>query len=372
MLIDPRQAAAFGAVLVAGLLFLQFAHRRARFILPWAAGWLFVALEQTPAGGRWAAGLSQACATAAAALFFWSADLFRQTHFVDRWHLRWLAPLGAWLLFAPLAFGPAAAVVPGNLAAAAMLAATGSLYAAVLLERRMVGAGLIAFVLLGLAIADLTTAFVTMRGAAGAVALPLLLLRVILYACCALGVHLLVFEDMTYELTVANRHLETAQQELLRAAITDPLTGCHNRRFFDQVIDRELRRHERFGLPLSLLFIDLDRFKSINDTLGHEAGDEVLRYVASFLRQHIREADYIFRLGGDEFLVLITCSAAEARRKAAALKHALDTAPEAVDLPPGLGLSIGAIEVPPRTTDIGPVIDEADRLMYADKGRHYS
>ena len=122
--------------------------------------------------------------------------------------------------------------------------------------------------------------------------------------------HLLIFEDMTYELRVINRRLEAAQAELMQAAITDPLTGCHNRRFLEQVMDRELQRHARFGLPLSLLFIDLDRFKSINDTIGHEAGDEVLRYVARFLRQHIREADYIFRWGGDEFLVLITCRAA--------------------------------------------------------------
>ena len=81
-------------------------------------------------------------------------------------------------------------------------------------------------------------------------------------------------------------------------------------------MDRELQRHDRFKLPLSLLFIDIDRFKAVNDTLGHEAGDRVLHYVARFLKRHIREADYVFRWGGDEFLVLITCSEDEARRKA--------------------------------------------------------
>ena len=78
-------------------------------------------------------------------------------------------------------------------------------------------------------------------------------------------------------------------------------------------MDRELQRHARFKLPLSLLFIDVDRFKAVNDALGHEAGDRVLRYVSRFLKRHIREADYVFRYGGDEFLVLITCTAAEAR-----------------------------------------------------------
>jgi diguanylate cyclase (GGDEF)-like protein len=133
-------------------------------------------------------------------------------------------------------------------------------------------------------------------------------------------------------------------------------------------MDRELQRHARFKLPLSLLFIDIDRFKAINDTLGHDAGDRVLQYVATFLKHHIREADYVFRWGGDEFLVLITCIGDEALRKATALKAAFDAAPEAVDLPPGIGLSIGWSEVPEGTTDLIPLITEADERMYVDKG----
>jgi diguanylate cyclase (GGDEF)-like protein len=133
-------------------------------------------------------------------------------------------------------------------------------------------------------------------------------------------------------------------------------------------MDRELQRHARFKLPMSLLFIDIDRFKAVNDLLGHEAGDRVLQYVARFLRSHVREADYVFRYGGDEFLVMITCAAEEARRKAAALKAAFDAAPEAASLPPGIGLSVGSIEVPEGTTDLMPLVREADRRMYEDKG----
>ena len=154
---------------------------------------------------------------------------------------------------------------------------------------------------------------------------------------------------------------------MLQASITDPRTGCHNRRFLEQVMDRELQRHARFNLPLSLLFIDVDRFKAVNDALGHEAGDRVLQYVSRFLRRHIREADYVFRYGGDEFLVLITCTGAEAQYKAALLKTTFDAAPEAADLPPGIGLSVGSIEVPGGTTDLTPLIHEADRRMYEDK-----
>src|SRR5258705_9275627 len=196
-----------------------------------------------------------------------------------------------------------------------------------------------------------------------------LLVNAVLYSLGMLGMHLLVFEDMTYELRITNRRLEAVREELLQAAITDPLTGCQNRRFLDQVTDRELQRHSRFNLPLALLFIDVNRFKAVNDTLGHEAGDRVLQYVARFLKRHIREADYVFRYGGDEFLVLITCVGAEALKKAAALKTAFDSAPEAVELPPGIGLSVGSIEVPEGTTNLLPLVNAADARMYADKGR---
>src|SRR5256885_15710283 len=140
--------------------------------------------------------------------------------------------------------------------------------------------------------------------------------------------------------------LGAARGELRGGSTPDPLPVPHTRRFLEQVMYRELQRHRRFNLAMSLLFIDIDRFKAINDSLGHDAGDRVLQYVARFLKRHIREADYVFRWGGDEFLALITCAADEARRKAAMLKSNFDAAPEAVELPPGIGLSVGSIEVP--------------------------
>jgi predicted signal transduction protein with EAL and GGDEF domain len=77
----------------------------------------------------------------------------------------------------------------------------------------------------------------------------------------------------------------------------------------------------------------------------------------------------VFRWGGDEFLVLITCGGDEARRKVAALKSAFDAAHEAVELPSGIGLSVGWIEVPPGTADLAPLVAQADALMYRDKQR---
>ena len=375
--ISPRRSAAFGAVIVAGLLLLQYAHRRKPFILLWASGWLLIAPAMlliargydTGAAAHVAVGLSQFLGICTATLFFWSADLYRQTRFVRPARLRILVLVGGWFLLAPLALGPVAVLTPGYLIAAILLAGAGAMYAAVLIERRMIGAGLVAFVLLGLGVSNLTAAVVVPRMlATGQFTFEILVVNAVLYTFGALGIHQLVFEDMTYELRMTNRRLEAVREELLQAAITDPLTGCHNRRFLEQVMDRELQRHARFQLPLSLLFIDVDRFKQINDTLGHEAGDRVLQYVSRFLRRYIREADYVFRWGGDEFLVLITCGAEEAARKAAVLKASFDAAPEAVELPPGIGLSVGWAEVPPGTEDLLPLVKEADERMYADKG----
>ena len=320
---------------------------------------------------RVAYGLSQFLGVCTTVLFLWSADVYRQTGFIQPRRLKVLIPIGLWFVLSPMVVGIGGVLVPGYVASAVILVGAGSMYAAVLLERRMIGAGLVAFVLFGLAISNLTTAFAISRvlDSGQYFLFEILLLDAVLYAVGAFGIHLLVFEDMTYELRTTNRRLEAAREELLHAAITDPLTGCHNRRFLEQVMDRELQRHTRFNLPLSLLFIDVDRFKAINDSLGHEAGDRVLQYVARFLKRHIREADYIFRWGGDEFLVLITCTGEEARRKAAILKAAFHAAPEAMELPPGIGLSVGWTEVPPGTTDLNPLVREADERMYQDKGR---
>ena len=375
--ISPRRSAAFGATIVAVLLLLQYAHRRKPFILVSAAGWLLIAPAmlliargyERGTAAHVAVGLSQFLGICTATLFFWSADLYRQTRFVRRARLRILIVIGAWFMLAPLVLGPASVLTPGYLISAILLAAAGAMYGAVLIERRMIGAGLVAFVLLGLGASNLTTAFVVPRMlATGQFTFEILVVNAVLYTFGALGIHQLVFEDMTYELRLTNRRLEAAREELLQAAITDPLTGCHNRRFLEQVMDRELQRHERFHLPLSMLFIDIDQFKQINDTLGHEAGDRVLQYVSRFLKRHIREADYVFRWGGDEFLVLITCGAEEAARKAAALRASFDAAPEAVELPPGTGLSVGWAEVPPGTEDLLPLVKEADERMYADTG----
>ena len=99
--------------------------------------------------------------------------------------------------------------------------------------------------------------------------------------------------------------MERMQAQLLSHAITDPLTGAFNRRHMDTCLREAIERHGRTGSPASLILVDIDHFKSLNDRLGHAAGDEVLKAVVDRIRVHCRKADRLFRLGGEEFLLLL-------------------------------------------------------------------
>ena len=103
-------------------------------------------------------------------------------------------------------------------------------------------------------------------------------------------------------------------------AMRDPLTGFFNRRMMDQVVPREIERAYRYHRDLSLVMLDIDAFKAINDQEGHQAGDNVLRGFSQCIRQMVRASDFVYRYGGDEFLILLpeTCSA-EAREMLARL-----------------------------------------------------
>jgi diguanylate cyclase (GGDEF)-like protein len=195
----------------------------------------------------------------------------------------------------------------------------------------------------------------------------LLAVNIVINMFVALGIFVLVFEDMTDELRRANRNLADANEEVKRLAITDPLTGCHNRRFFEEIERREIQRHRRYGAPLSIVFADVNHFKRFNDTMGHETGDRILTTIGAFLRRQVRESDYVIRWGGDEFLILLTCGYGEAQRKAAELKVAFERERVAGSLPDGLGLSIGVASAPVDADSLAATIREADSRMYQDK-----
>lgn len=99
--------------------------------------------------------------------------------------------------------------------------------------------------------------------------------------------------------------IQASEEALAELALQDSLTGLANRRAFDGALDDMWSRHQRFGEPGALLAIDLDHFKQVNDTYGHAAGDEVLRSVASVMRHCLRPSDKVFRVGGEEFSVLL-------------------------------------------------------------------
>lgn len=99
--------------------------------------------------------------------------------------------------------------------------------------------------------------------------------------------------------------LRRRSKAMERAALTDVLTGLNNRRFFDEVLKEYLAEFSRIGQPVGLMILDLDHFKSINDTYGHDVGDEVLRAVSRCLQELTRYHDVLARLGGEEFGIVV-------------------------------------------------------------------
>ena len=179
--------------------------------------------------------------------------------------------------------------------------------------------------------------------------------------------HLLIFEDLIEELRAAAADLAASRDDMKAMAVTDPLTRCYNRRLLYEIAEHELEQHRRYNLPLSLLYLDIDHFKAINDTRGHHTGDEVLKTLGAILRELTRQADFVFRWGGDEFLVLLSASEPEARNKAKRIRQAFLESMIVGNLPDGVDVSIGVVPVPPDTKDFDPLIDQADREMYRRK-----
>jgi diguanylate cyclase (GGDEF)-like protein len=377
--VNPRGAAAFGALILATLLVGLFAYRRRTYILQWASGWLLIAISLALLSRGWSVvllgrvvvGVAQLLHVGAGLLFLLSADNFRQVPRFNPKDAWYLLPVALWFTLAPLALGVSSVVVPGYVLSMALYGVAAAAYILLLKRTRLVGAGIIgvSFLLITLVHAWLahqgTQNPATWDSRALAALIPVSLLSL----TAGLGMHVLVFEDITWELRQTNRRLEAAHVELEQLVITDPLTGCYNRRFFLEVINREVQRHRRYNTPLSVMFVDVDHFKDVNDTLGHEAGDAALKLVADFLRRHVREADFLFRWGGDEFLLLLTCTEAEAASKGVDLRAAFAESSKDRPYPQGFGLSIGAAELPPDRSDFLSVIKDADARMYREKMR---
>ncbi len=155
-------------------------------------------------------------------------------------------------------------------------------------------------------------------------------------------------------------------EEMRTMADRDPLTGVANRRSFDARLELEVKRAQRTNDPLSLLLLDLDHFKQVNDLHGHPAGDRVLRQVSATLASHAREIDMPARYGGEEFaLILPSCSPEEAGLVAERLRRAISE----LRIDPGgpLTTSVGVASWPRNALDVRALVSASDEALYAAK-----
>jgi len=161
----------------------------------------------------------------------------------------------------------------------------------------------------------------------------------------------------------------TLERQLLKLATTDTLTGVANRRWFLDKAAREVERAHRYALPLSLLALDLDRFKAINDTHGHATGDDVLRAVTACTQRLLRQTDVFGRLGGEEFAILLPHTDADGAIATADRIHA---AVRMLCIPVrGTALrittSIGAAVLDPHDIGVEQLLHRADEALYEAK-----
>ncbi len=160
--------------------------------------------------------------------------------------------------------------------------------------------------------------------------------------------------------------LEHANQELERLASSDPLTGLLNRRGFDARLVTALALARRSGRPLSVITIDIDHFKRVNDTYGHEIGDNVLRSLALQLKARLRVSDAVARLGGEEFIVLLPDTALDdALQMARELVAMIEARPQ--ELVGRVTISAGLSALRAEDEDAGPMLRRSDDALYAAK-----
>ncbi len=184
--------------------------------------------------------------------------------------------------------------------------------------------------------------------------------------------------DRTRELSVANqgllsqlREIEVLKGQLQEQAIRDPLTRLFNRRYLDEILPGIFSAATRAGQNVGFVLFDADHFKSINDDLGHEVGDRVLRVVWETLSSCVRREDRPFRMGGEEFLVILPGVALEdARHRAEEIREAvaMATAP-VVGTGNRVTLSAGVVAFPLNRTDYETLFRHMDAALYQAKQR---
>ncbi|MDP9325199.1 MAG: GGDEF domain-containing protein, partial [Candidatus Dormibacteraeota bacterium] len=163
----------------------------------------------------------------------------------------------------------------------------------------------------------------------------------------------------------AGRLFESTERE----SLSDPLTGLANRRFLQEIMLRELRRAQRSNQPVSLIIADIDHFKGVNDTYGHNVGDEVLEQIAGIMLSSVRATDFVIRYGGEEFVILQPeTRAADAAAVADKLRKTIgDTIMESTSRPGitlKVSISAGVAAFPVDGQTGEQVILKADKALY--------
>jgi diguanylate cyclase (GGDEF)-like protein len=176
---------------------------------------------------------------------------------------------------------------------------------------------------------------------------------------------------MTERLELRDRELRRTLAELEEKALTDPLTGLYNRRFFDDALTRRFVEARRDPAPFSVIMLDLDHFKSVNDTYGHDAGDHVLREISHVIGRSIRGSDIAARYGGEEFTVLMPYTTlAVAQERAELLRRQI----QRVDIRHGghrvkVTASLGVVQSAEQFEDSAALMKAVDLTVYEAKSR---
>jgi diguanylate cyclase (GGDEF)-like protein len=166
-----------------------------------------------------------------------------------------------------------------------------------------------------------------------------------------------------------NSQLARLNESLQKAATTDELTGLPNRRMAITRLEEQIALADRYAGPLAVAIVDIDRFKQVNDTFGHDAGDMVLRHVAAHLQANVRPTDTVGRIGGEEFLMIFPAQTAQEAAhcaehcRAAVASQRFTFGTQQV----GVTISIGVAARRTQTIERSELLKEADRALYAAK-----
>lgn len=166
-----------------------------------------------------------------------------------------------------------------------------------------------------------------------------------------------------------HRELQQLSEELRLASVTDPLTGAHNRRFFFESVPKIVSAAKRHHFPLSIMTIDVDHFKRINDVHGHAAGDKALQIITALCKESLREADVFARFGGEEFIMALPNTDAETatrvaeRLRAKVMERPLEIKDTALDITVSCGIS----QLREAEPGIEPALKRADEALYIAK-----